>query len=192
MQPSPTQDKFPTEYLHTFRIFANDKLADVRIKAAKVTDPFKGTLDKDIVLGDIVYEVTVAPQGFDPTTGAIKDAKALKQRFTFDKGGNALIAGTGELSVYYKKRITIHSAEAVTVKSDKTLDVTAANGATINGGPFLNLRGGVVRLGPGSKPVATQGAMVQVAFPYTPVPIPGSPPLTLFGVIVTGEPTVLS
>lgn len=186
MQPSPTQDKYPSEYTHTFRIFANDKYADVRVKAAKVQDPFNGVLDKDLKLTDVVYEVTVAPQGFDPTTGQIKDAKALTQRFAFDKTGNALLGGTGELSVYFKKRIHLHSATSISIESDKSFDITAKTTGKIDGGDTLILRGGVIKMGPASSPVAKIGSIVSVTLPFTPVPVPGSPPLKLTGVISSG------
>lgn len=192
MQPSPTQDKFPTEYLQTFRIFANDKYADVRVKAAKVTDPFKGVVDKNASIGDVVYEVTVAPQGFDPATGAIQDAKALTQRFVFDKSGNALLGGTGKLSIYYKKNINIYSGASIDIQADSSASLKASKGATVDGGAFTNIKGKVVRLGPGAKPVATTGSLVRITLPFTPVPVPGSPPLVLFGTVTTGTSTVLA
>ncbi len=69
--------------------------------------------------------------------------------------------------------------------------MNAKTGAIIDGGPLFHAKGGVVRLAQGATPVAQMGSMVKVMIPYTPVPIPGSPPLILFGQIVTGVPNVL-
>ncbi len=192
LQATPTKDKFPTEFMQTFRVFANDKYAEVRVKAGKVDDPVTGTIDKDASLKQVVYEIVVAPQGFDPETGSTKDAKALVMRFAFDKEGNALLGGTGELAVYYKKKITFRTDDSFNVQAGKEITMKASTGAIIDGGSHAHVKGGTVKLGPGATPVALQGSMVQVSIPYIPVPVPGSPPLVLFGTIVTGQPTVLA
>lgn len=193
MQPSPTEGKYGTDYLHTFRLFANDKYADVRIKAAKILDPFNGVVDKDLKLENVVYEIAVAPQGFDPASGQIQDAKVLTQRFAFDKSGNCLLGGTGQLSIYFKKRVHLHSAANFDIESDDQFSMTAPNGGTINGGKFLNLRGDVVSLAGGKNRIATIASTVQITLPYTPQPAPGPPvPFPVSGTILTGSSKALA
>ena len=75
MQASPTSDKYPTSKFETFRVYANDKYADVRISQGNIPDPVKGTLDSKADLQkNVNFEIAIAPQGFDPETGAVIDA----------------------------------------------------------------------------------------------------------------------
>jgi hypothetical protein len=189
MQPTLKQDKFPSEYLHTFRIFANDKYADVRIKAGTIADPFKGTLDSKVVLGDVVYEVTVAPQGFDPTTGAIQDSKALTQRFAFDKTGNVLLGGTGSLSVNFNDNVSIDSGALLSLSAATSM--TLKSEEIVLDAKNISLQGKTVKIGPGGAAAAHVGSVVKVTIPFTPMPVPGGPPLTLYGTVLSGENTVL-
>lgn len=207
LQDGPGVENIPTEYGHIFRVFANDKAADIRVKFGKVSDPIpepagdagnQGDIDLlGLGAGDnfIVAEVVVAPGGFNPETGSAINPDVRNQtvfRFFFDRAGGTFLRCEGNLLVSTKKRLHIRATEGIDVKTDKEFALTAKTGATVDGGAFAHIKGGVVRLGPGAKPVAVQGGLVQVSFPYTPIPIPGSPPLVLFGTIITGEPTVLA
>jgi hypothetical protein len=204
VQTGANLDKLPTEYTHSFRVYANDKSADVRVKIGKCTDlmvePDDGAAGDINQLGMgtkenfIMCEVVVAPGGFNPQSGAQEPGAKSSQvfRFFFDKAGNVLLRAKGSIVLRTAKRLHISADEGIQFKTEAEYSVTAKNGATIDGGAFAHLKGGVVRLGPGAKPVAHLGSMVQVMIPYTPVPIPGSPPLVLFGTVITGAPTVLT
>lgn len=202
VQTGPTLENFPTEHTQTLRVYANDKSADVRIKMGKVSDPMNENLAgadmSQLGIGTkenfILCEVAVAKGGFNPQTGVQESSAKGTQvfRFLFDRAGNTLLRTSGSIVLHSAKRLHVTASEGIQFKTDAEYSVTAKNGATIDGGAFAHLKGGVVRLGPGAKPVAHLGSMVQVMIPYTPVPIPGSPPLVLFGTIITGAPTVLT
>lgn len=203
VQTGSTTD-LPTEYTQCVRVFANDQSADIRIKIGHCTDPMiepsDGAQDAIDQLGmatkdnPIMCEVVVAPAGFNPQTGTqVPGAKTSQVfRFFFDEAGNVLLRAKGSIAVRTSKKLQVDAAGGVQFTTDADFNVTAKSGATIDGGAFAHIKGGVVRLGPGDTPVALMGSMVQVMIPYTPVPIPGSPPMVLFGTIVTGEPTVLA
>jgi len=207
LQEGPGLDKLPTEYSHCFRVFANNKSADVRVKIGKVSDPLaeppgadgnQGEIDLEhLGAGDnfIVAEVTVAPEGFNPETGSAESSatqNATVLRFFFDRAGGTFLRCKGSLVVSTKKRLVMRAAGGMDFQTDKEFSLKAKNGVTIDGGAFTSIKGGVVRLGPGAKPVAVLGSLVSVSFPYTPMPIPGSPPLVLFGTVTNGTPTVLA
>ena len=203
VQTGPTLEKLPSEYSHTLRVFANDKSADVRVKMGKVSDPMIEPKDGagDLIGGMatkenyIMCEVAVAPAGFNPQTGAQEPAAKNSQvfRFFFDKAGNVLLRAKGSIAIRSSKRLRLSTGGGIQFDTDADITMTAKNGATIDGGAFAHLKGGVVRLGPGSTPVALTGSMVQVIFPFTPMPNPATPvPMTVFGTIITGQPTVLA
>lgn len=198
--PSKSDGKSPTEYFQTFRVFADDKFADVRIKKGKVSDPALTELNAGATLDQVVYEVVVAPQGVDAESGAFHDVKKVTYRFTVDENGNSIIGAKGDLTIYGKKRLTLASDGTVAVKAANMFEVNAANGAVIDGGALAHIKGKIVKLAGGGKPVAYQGCMVQVILPVTPVPgvhasgagLPALPqPLTVTGFIVQGNPQVL-
>lgn len=189
LQPTSTGGKTPSEYFQTYRVFANDKFADVRIKVGHVVDPVQGKVDTYAKLKQVIYEVTIAPQGFDVASGSIQDAKLLQLRFAFDAEGNALLGGEGSLSIFFKKDVFIRSASIVDLQA-KSINVQASDGAVIDGGSYTQIRGKIVKIGPGNKPVAYQGSIVSVQFPFTPV-VASAVPLILKGSVDIGDPEVL-
>lgn len=189
--PGKDEGNSATEYFQTFRVWAENKFADVRIKKGKVGDPALGQLQGDATLKDVAYEVTIAPQGIDPDSGAFHDVKKTVYRFAADMSGNVVFGAKNEVTIYGTKLIRIQTPGDIRATADGVVDIKGKNGAYIDGGAIAHIKGGVVRLGPGSKPVATQGSLVQLTFPFTPM-MSAPIPLALYGVIVTGEPTVLA
>lgn len=189
LQPGRYEGKSATEYFQTFRVFAEDKFADVRVKCGKVQDTALDQLQKSVSLGQVCYEVLVVPQAVEAETGALVDVKKCVYRFVVDVDGNVSFGAKNELSIYGKKKLFIESDGSVQIKSGAEMSLKASDGITIDGGAYATVRGSVVKLGPGSRPVAHQGALVQVTIPFT--PMAGAPvPLVLSGIIITGEPTV--
>lgn len=205
VQSGPSLENLPTEYTHVARIYANDKSADIRVKMGKVTDlvPEPGDGNQ----GDIsnfgmntkdnftIAEVTVGPNLFNPQTGTVESntpPEAFVMKYFFDRAGNFFFRTRGNVMMRTHKKLKVEATGGIAFKTDADFSVVASGGATIDGGPLAHLKGSVVRLGPGAKPVATQGSLVQIILPFTPIPIPGSPPLTLFGTILTGSPSVLA
>lgn len=205
VQTGPSLENFPAEYTHAFRVFANDKSADVRVRVGKVSDLVAES--KDGNQNDIselgmntkedftICEVVVGKKVFNPQTGSVESGTPLDAfvfKFFFDRAGNTFLRCRGSLVLATHKRLHVTAKEGMKFTTDKEISMTAETGFTVDGGAFSHIKGGIVRLGPGAKPVAHLGSMVQVMIPYTPVPIPGSPPLVLFGTIITGAPTVLT
>jgi hypothetical protein len=190
--------------MQVFRVFGNDKFADIRLKVGKVADPVPEPADGNqtdidqlgIDTSQVVYELLLAKNSFQPESGAPADKSTRDQvafKFFFDRNGGAFLRAKGGLFIGTKKRLHVEAKEGMQFTTDKDITFKAAMGVTIDaGGGATHIKGAVVRLGPGSKPVATQGSMVQMSIPYTPLPIPGSPPLVLFGTIVTGTSSVLA
>jgi hypothetical protein len=209
MQEGAGLAHLPTEYTHSFRVFADNKSADIRVKVGKVSDPIAEPTDKArgnqedidaLGLGTdpsyIVAEVVVAPESFNPETGHPDPADIRAKtvfRFFFDRAGGTFLRCNGSMSLSTKKRLRVRSTEEMEFISGKTLTMTAEAGAIIDGGSHTHIKGGVVKLGPGSRPVAYLGCLVEGFLPYTPMPMPGAPvpfPVTLS--VTAGEPTVLT
>lgn len=204
LQEGPASENIPSEFTQTFRVFANTSTADVRVKAGKVTSPLVETGPTSMqahmdVLGigsDIwVYEVAISKDGFEAETGVVKPGGSdqMSFRFLVDRAGGTVLKAVGGLLLASQKKVRIVGRESVEIRAgvaSSSLSMDDA-GMILDGGALAHLKGGIVRLGKGSKPVATQGSLVQITMPFTPVP--ASPiPLVLYGLILTGEPTVLA
>jgi hypothetical protein len=204
LQEGPATNDIPSEYTQTFRVFANSKFADVRLKSGKVTSPLIETGDTSMadhmaalkVGSDIwVYELDISRDGFNPETG-VPEANASKNmsfRFVVDRAGGTMLKAVGGLLLASQKKLRLVGREGVEIRagtSSSSISMDNA-GMTLDGGALAHIKAGLVRLGPGGKPVATQGSLVQITLPFTPVP--ASPtPLVLYGIILTGTPTVLA
>jgi len=193
LQPTSDETKLPTGFMQTFRLFANNKYADVRLKACRVTDPIKKSgdfdLEQDLPMGSVVYDLSIAPQGYEVETGAVHDASRLNLRFSFDETGNVLLASKGSLSINFKKDVFIRTEGLLSVNARK-MSLSVKEGLVMDGGDLTHVRGKVVKLGPGSAPVAFQGSTVTVLFPFT--PSPASPtPMQLVGTVDDGRQEVL-
>lgn len=205
LQDGAGLEHLPAEYTHSFRVYADNKKADIRVKVGKVSDPiaepsdgYQTDIDNEkLGAGNdfIVAEVVVAPESFNAETGHpdpsdIRSKSVL--RFFFDRAGGAFLRCKGSLVIGTKKRLVIRADKGIDIVSEAEITMKAGKGAVLDGGPFTNIKGDVVHIGPGKTPVALQGGLVQVTLPQTPVFTPGSPPLVLNGIILTGEPTVLA
>jgi hypothetical protein len=197
---------YPTEYTHSFRVFSDYKSADIRVKVGKVSDPMPEPIGDDgnqpdidlLNLGKgedyIVAEVAITPESFNPETGALEKAALQKPnvlRFFFDRAGGVFLRAQSNVFLSTKKKLVIRAKDGIDIGTDQGIAMSAKNGAILDGGAFAHVKGSVVKLGPGSTPVAMQGGMVLVTLPFTPMPVPGSPPLALFGTIKSGNPQVL-
>lgn len=196
-------DAQPTEYTHTFRLLANSRTADVRIRMGTVHDPVpepggdEGEQSTISLLGldkpQIACEVIIAPAMIDADTGEatsseIRREYKLKVFFNKDGGGGVLMKSS--LYVCSKKKIYLTSHDSMKLESKKDMVLKAKDGITIDGGAFTTIKGGIFKAGKGSQPAAVQGSLVQMTLPFTPIP-GAAVPLVLSGIILTGEPTVL-
>ncbi len=88
------------------------------------------------------------------------------------------ILTSGDTVIQSGKGITVRAATSIGVQSQVDVSLKAGATATIESTATTHLKGGILKLNDGSKPLATVGSQVQV---------PGQP----IGQIVTGSPTLL-
>jgi hypothetical protein len=208
-------DELDTEFRQAFRVYANDEFADVRLAVGKVQLPIvepagaAGETDNleelDIANAKdrpIVFELVVAPGGFDTDAGQpTKDSRGLtKLRLFFDRAGGAMLRSESSVDIRVKKKLRITTDDNFEVFSKKDIFMQAKGGARLEGGDILELatNGGVVKLNGGTKPVATVGSMVSVTI-IAPIPITTSQgPGTILsgavmtGIVTTGVPSTLA
>jgi hypothetical protein len=216
LQEGPSKQIYPTQFMQTFRVFAENQYADVRITVGDVTnplgDPDGGAAAAAVGLGQnnnattasncILYEVAVSPQGFNANTGE-PNAGAVSgsvMRFAFDRQSNALIRMSGNFSHQVMGSYTLSVVEDIIIESTAgSLYLNAQSGATIDGGPSTTIKGTVVRLGVGQSGVARIGDFVRVLFTpanapplmaAAPIPVVGLPSVPLS--IAPGTPIALS
>ena len=206
VQEGPSIQHSPTQFMHTMRVFADDKFADIRLSAGKVHAPApepdgdKGETDAitQLKLGTekdapIIYEVVVAPGGFTAENGELADKNVRNKtvlRFFFDRAGGAFLRAEGNVMMSCRKKLRIKVAEDIVIDGKTNMAVTVEKDITINGKGSVNITGGVVRLGKGQAPVAAVGDIVQLVLPFTPQAASPTPfPIT--GTILSGRGNVL-
>lgn len=198
LQDGPSQEKFPTQYQHMFRVFANDKYADVKLAIGKVYNPVPEP-DGGVAMGasevgqgednPILFELCVSPQGFDAENGDLANPGVAKQtviHMMFDRKGNLAGRIEGNVALIIKKKLSLVVHDDISIVGKKSFSLDVTNGVQINGGSSTHIKGKVVRLGPGNTPVALLNGLVTsfitampCVFIYTgekPTPlVPGTP-----------------
>ncbi len=143
--------------------------------------PFSGTF----TAGD--YSISV-------TSSGITIAGASGQKVTLDSSGIA-IEGSPNLDVKANGKMTLESAGAMNLKGDTTIDLNSATtmdlkslSTTVEGSGLLQLRGALVTLNGGCRPIALVGDAItgSATVPSTPytAPVTGT-------ILPPGSPTVL-
>lgn len=205
LQEGPGIDHHPTEHWQTFRVYADNKSADLRVKVGKVSDPVgeptglegnQPDIDRLNMAKDdgyIVAEVVISPDGFNAETGsvaspAVKNSTHL--RFFFDRSGNTFLR-CESVFVRTRKRFSVKADEGIELESKKHVNISAVSGLTLDGGDFSHLKGKTVRLGGGTKQVARMGSTVRITLP--PLVVGGAPvvnptatspgPITVYGIV---------
>jgi len=204
--------QLPSQYMHTFRVFASDKYADVKVAVGKVYNPIPepdggaGMAAAEIEKDDdkkgsnpIICEVTVSPKGFVAETGYVADKNSAANsvfKFVFDRKGNTYLRTEGNFYAQVKKKLTFKVTEAIAIQTDDAVLLKAKNGIDLVGGAYTHVKGDVVRLGQGTTPVARQGDMVKLEIGgAVPVPINitvasplATPGATTIGTLTIGLP----
>jgi hypothetical protein len=220
LQDGPSLEKFPGQFMQTFRIYATDQYADVKFACGKVFAPVPEP-DAGVTLalaevgaGDdnpIILELAVSPQGFIAESGDIVDLSTVAasvMKFTFDRKGNTLLRVEGNVVFQMNKRLTFKVKEELSIETEAHGQLKAANGFDIDGGTYTHIKGEVVRLGRGTIPVAHVGSIVSTLLAAMPLVlqtaapiIPGMAPNPIFlttpvaglvGSIVSGNQGVLA
>lgn len=176
VQDGEGEDNLPTQSTQTFRVYANDKKADVRVAMGRVRRPVTET-DGDArvdqgVLGvgaeePIVCEMTLAPNGFNAEKGEPdeKTPALVRLRFLFDRAGNGFLRVDGNLGVLCKKKLRLRAKEDMEIFADSAFLLNVKGAAKVSAGGTLELSGKVVRVNGGTSPVAKVGSTVSVNLP---------------------------
>lgn len=217
IQEGPDPTELPTEHMQVFRVYANDKFADIRVTTGKVHLPMReptGDAGEDSLLQQmhigvdeddyLVHETVIAPGGFDGANGdpSGPDARNLTTlRHFFTKKGGLFVRSESSGLMSFKGAFRLKSRGDMTFESvDGRMSLKASQGLDIDGGNYTHIKGGVVRLGKGTTPVATIGSICQVTIPTCAVsgvlngqPFVGVAQLTLpaNAMVVSGEGSVM-
>lgn len=211
IQENEGEDTLPAEFKQTFRVFANERFADIRVAAGRIQDPVP-EVDTDAISDQnavglaatdpVVYEFALAKNGFNTENGALipGTGNLIKLRFVCDRIGNSFLRVDGSLGVLCKKKLRLRVKEEMEIFADNSFQLTVAQGAKISVGQNFELTAQVIRINGGDKPIARVGDQVSVALPPTllmvaPTPTgfaPIPPGLnTAIGVITSGNSTFL-
>jgi hypothetical protein len=199
----------PAEYKQTWRVYANDQYADMRLAVGRVHDPVPET-DRDAIIDEqrvelgqrdpIVYELTLTRNGFKAEDGSLLPGTGdlVKMRFAFDRSGNTFARFDGNVGILCKKKLRLRVKNELEIFADNTFAMTVKNGAKMTVGGNLEITADVIRVNGGDKPVAHVGSLITVTLPPTllmaiPSP-PGFGPIgavpgmsTAAGVVTTGR-----
>lgn len=207
LQDGPSQTNYPAQYMHTFRVFANDKFADIRLSVGKVSNPLPEP-DGGVALAGagvarseaspIICELVVAPQGFTAETGDPANTSVGKQsvlKFVFDRTGNTFLRCEGNLTLAVRKKFSLSADDEMSFTTAKHMTIAAKEGLDINGGTYAHVKGELVRLGRGSRAVACRGDLVRTTVTAVPVtivfsttPTPGAPTAGVMTIGLPGTP----
>lgn len=215
LQDGPGLQHFPTQQMSTFRVYADNQYADIRISKGRVYNAVpemdaSGITAAGIVdtpTNPIVYEVVVSPGGFVAESGNLANTSAARSavyKYTFDDKGNVYFRMEGNFVQYANQNYTLRVAKVLNV-SCATGKITATDGFSISGGTNVTFKGQVIKLNAAGAPVGRVGDSVQVQIAAMPVtltfaspPIPGAPSaatLTVLspipGNITSGAPDIL-
>lgn len=217
IQEGPSEKSPPSQYLHTFRIFADDKYADIKLAMGRVFNQFteleSGTSNTDET--PCIMELAIAPQSFDVVTGEARTDQKVETilHFLLDRDGKMFLQVKDNVKLKCEKKFELTVGEGLDVTVGSDMNFTASGLATFTGKGGAHIKGKVVRIGPGKRPAASQGdlvtsfimAMPCVIIPSVPLVVPGvpvpcvisigppslAPPMGIPGSITSGEPTVL-
>lgn len=203
LQDGAGQEHFPTQFMQSFRVYADDQYADIRVTKGKVYNPMPMENASDLV----VYEVVLSPKGFVAESGDSAGSGTtgnIKFQFAFDRAGNVFCSAEGDILLRGKKTLRLSLSGDVDVSSDTHIGLTAKKGMDLDGGVYSHLKGDLVRLGKGDVGVARKGDLVttKAIIPVKAVIVFATPPIigtnpvmisfldSLGGVIVTGNDSV--
>lgn len=211
---SSTDDNPETEYRQTFRLFANDEKADVRIALGSVRQPVpepagdEGSLNRyneavNSSGDEIALDFAIAPGAFDAGTGAPEPSaqRGTNLKLVFSKNGGAFLRAEGTVAIRIKKKLILDVDDDVSVNCKSAVRFNSDSKIELRAGAGIDISGKVISLNGGTKPIATVGSTVNVII-TAPVPIiigapPGGTPgvisagAVLQGQVASGNPTIL-
>ncbi len=212
IRASSPEENPETEFKQTFRVYANDETADIRVAVGKVhqTVPEKigeesSALDlEELNIGKdspVVFEMVLAPgHGFETDSGTpSSDTRdAVKLKLFFDRAGGAMLRAEGAVSLRIRKKLRLRGDDNLEFFSKKDITMECEDNLRLIGKKTAEIStdGGVLTLNGGTKPVAHVGSQIMIT---TVVPIPintSQGPGTILagavfsGSVSTGNPTI--
>lgn len=196
LQEGPSLTRYPAQKVETFRVYANDQYADIKLARGYVYNPVpepdggQDQADAGVGAGEdnpILLELTVSPKGFIAESGDNASAATPKNsvlRYVFDRKGNTFLRSEGSVAVRVRKKLTLRVTESFVFATDDAGTITAKNGLTIDGGDQVHIKGDIIKLGAGAElPVVRKGEPTQMNLlkakviiePTAPLTIPGTP-----------------
>lgn len=186
LQEGPVDDTMPTRMIQTFRVYADDKYADIRIVRGNVTAPLEepggsatvsaiartGMSDGKDKENPLVYELVVSRGGFNAQNGEVvrennpKDNSTL--RFMYDMQGNVFFRSEGDVVLALKHGLTFVAGSGFSCKS-KVFSVESEGEVNLKSEGTVNIRGETVKIGPGTSSVAHVGSKVRFSVAEAPV-----------------------
>jgi hypothetical protein len=205
LSTSYTDDNPQTEFRQTFRLFANDAQADLRIAVGQVHQPVPepsgdaGETSNNTAMGvgadTIVAEFVIAPAGFNVEAGSpVSGVENLtKLKMFFDRSGSGFLRAEASVNIRVKNQLRITADQGMTLTSGKSLQLQATENLRLVGSTGVQITSdkGAVTINGGDTPVATVGSAVSIVI-ATPVPIilsapvPGTPGVISAGAMFTG------
>lgn len=207
----PSEEEPPTSYKHTFRLFAQEEKATIRVAMGTFSDIMGEKSGDDgyqshlnqLDIGDsepVIVEIGVSSEQFNADDGSLTadSAKESVFRFMLDKNGGTLLRSEGSILLATKGKLRIVAEDNIEFETKKEIILSAPDGGVrITAGPLLELNGGVTKLNGGSKPVASVGSQIQVVIgPPLLIQTSAGPGTILAGQVITGQvisgnPTIL-
>lgn len=221
VSPGPSSEKSPTTFKQTFRLFAPDAKASVRVSVGTINDPVG--LSPAVVGGSeviserigkdspVIYEVVIAPEDIEADDGTLTSSTRASAtlQFAFDRAGGAYMWAAGSVVFATKKKLMIRAEQEISVSTKKALVLHGEESAAVSTKGTLELIGKIVKIGPGTDRAAFVGCPVVVSIPpgalvakvpapinaFVPVSALADPsgllPITLLGTISEGRANVL-
>jgi hypothetical protein len=211
----PSETNPPTFYKQTFRLFANEEEASIRVALGTFSDvigePPESQFGKQSDLEQldigtdepIVCEIGLSPEHFKANSGDLtpETRDDTKLRFMFDKNGGTFLRCEGSIMLATRNKFRLIAQEDIYIESlNGGIVLKAAQGVRVESGAVLELTAegspGTLVLNAGTKPIATVGSQVMFT---TVVPIPivvaGAPGEITAGAVFTatvstGNPTI--
>jgi len=209
VQYTGPDDELPTSHTQTFRLFADQDAATIRVRHGtfdQLAEPADGWEEDLQGLGignnPVICEVAVSPEGFNAEDGAPVEGAidGTKLRFLFDQDGGVYLGSHSHVLLGVKGKLKVVVDDDIYIESKKSITLKAGTTLRIEGGDSMDISAGVTKINGGSKPVATVGSVTQFTV-TAPVPIvigvgpsavPGviSSGAIISGLVTTGNPTV--
>lgn len=177
IQEGEGESTLPTEHTQTYRVYANDKYADIRVSVGRVHSPVPDQ-DADAIVAQslatvgatdsVVYEVCLAKNGFKGENGALVDntGNLVKLRFVIDRAGNTFFRAEN-ISVLCRKKLFLRAKEDADLTFESNLSVAVSGVCRISASKSLDITSSVIRVNGGNKPFARVGDQVSVTLPPT-------------------------